>query len=187
MAIGVGIGQGVVVGVAVAIPCLGIGRARGCCVSTGEPAGAWQIIPGVHVDEAKVGGAEVVVLVAGVAPAGQVGRWFGAPIAEGVVASGATRDSSASIVGHQAGTAKVVAVQVVEGVGAVDDLDAEGYGAAGNGVGDVNGLGVPAGVFHFVIGEGGVYDGAVGAGSFGWDPAGIISEGGRLAVDSHIF
>ena len=100
MAVGVGVSQGVVVGVAVAIPGLGIGRVGSYSVGAGEAGNGGDVVAGVHVDEAKVGGAEVVVLVAGVASIGQIGRWFGAPVAKGVIVGGAAINGIPVTVAH---------------------------------------------------------------------------------------
>ena len=87
----------IVISVGVSIVALGVGDEG---VSGGEAGNGRQVVAGVHVDEAEVGGGEVVVLVAGVASVSQVGRWFGAPVAEGVVAGGTAGNGYAIVVAH---------------------------------------------------------------------------------------
>ena len=86
--------------ITVTVVALGVGRVGDEGVGAGEPAGGGDVVAGVHVDEAEVGGAEVVVLVAGVASIGQVGRWFGAPVAKGVIAGGAAINGISVTVAH---------------------------------------------------------------------------------------
>ena len=105
-------------------------------------------------------------------------------VAEGVVVGGATCYQAAVAILHGNEATKMVSEEVVVGAAATGD-DALGYGLPCDGQGDADSLAGLGGVFHFVVGEGAVYDGAVGAESLNSDSIGIVAESGGLAVDNN--